>query len=131
MRVRSWLLSWIVFGGLMPLCASADPPKVEKIDNHVIPLLAEITYKDKQIPKARLMVCAVLAGGHHNRIATHAWNLTGDADAPVHVWLDTIAEVKEIDDKRLTLVFKDGMERTFQHGQEALQVYHANDAREK
>jgi hypothetical protein len=110
--------------------ASADPPEVKRVDNHVSPLMTEITFKDKKVPKAKVMVMGILPipGTHYS---AHTWDLTGDGDTSVQVWLDTIAEIKEIDDKRLTIVFKDGKERQFRHNPAALLVYHPNDSTEK
>ncbi len=129
MRSQVWVIPLCVLvGGLVPHRASADPPKVERQDNHVVPLMTEITFKDKDLPKARVMVFSIVSGPY---VSTHAWNLIGDGDTSVRVWLDTIAEIKEIDDKRLTVVFKDGKERQFRHKQQALWVYHPNDSREE
>jgi hypothetical protein len=124
-----WIIPLCVLvGGSVPHRASADPPKVERQDNHVVPLMTEITFKDENVPKARVMVFGILRGPY---LSSHAWNLAGDGNTSVRVWLDTIAEIKEIDEKRLTVVFKDGTELQFRHEQESLRVYHPNDSTEK
>jgi hypothetical protein len=120
--------SCLVIGGSLLHGLGAEPPKVERLNNHVMPLLAEITFKDEKVGKAKVMVSGLLWGVY---LSTHAWNLTGESDASVRVWLDTVAQIKDIDDQRLTVVFKDGTERQFQHRREGLRVYHANDSTEK
>jgi hypothetical protein len=110
------------------LVGQADPPKFERRDNHVSPLMVKLTFLDKKVKPAKVMVYGVLDWSLYSRLC---YDLTGDGDTSVSVWLDTIREIKEIDDKRLTIVFKDGKERQFRHKQEKLMVYHPNDSTER
>jgi hypothetical protein len=105
----------------------ADPPKVERVDNHVSPLVVKLTFLDKKVKPVEVMVYGVGKGSWYTK---HRYELTGDGDTKVWVWLDTIREIKEIDDKRLTVVFKDGEERQFRHQGDGLQVYQPNDSTE-
>lgn len=112
---------------------AADPPQVTSEKNHWSPLLAEITFKDAKLKPARVMVCSTQLGSGYS---THMYFLTGAGDTKVRVWLDTIRTIKDIDDHRLTIVFKDGQERAYRHsgadrGGDVLVVYHDNDSREK
>jgi hypothetical protein len=111
------------------LVGQADPPKVERTDNHVSPLMAELTFRDKKVRPAQVMVYGVVFS--HPLYWKHHYKLTGDGDTGVSVWLDTIGEIKEIDDKRLAIVFKDGKERQFRHRSESFLVYHPNDSTER
>ena len=61
---------------------------------------------------------------------THAVELTGDANAEVSVWVDTIAKIDEIDDKRLRITSADGEQRDYRHGGKGLRVYNPDDSTE-
>jgi hypothetical protein len=113
------------------LVAWADPPKVERKDNHLSPLMAELTFRDEKVKPVKVMVYGVKTGTASVYYTKHHYELTGDGDTRVKVWLDTIREIKEIDDKRLTVVFKDGAERQFRHGREQLLLYHPDDSTEE
>jgi hypothetical protein len=111
----------------------ADPPQLASQKNHWSPLLTEITFKDAKLKPVSAMVSSVWLGGGYS---THSYVLTGAGDTKVRVWLDTIGAIKDIDDHRLTIVFKDGTQREFRHsgdylGGDLLAVYHANDSTEK
>ncbi|MCI0683036.1 MAG: hypothetical protein L0Y71_13120 [Gemmataceae bacterium] len=123
----------VVVAALVVGLAPADPPKVESEKNHWSPLLAEITFKDRKVKPAQVMICGIQLGATYY---SHAYVLTGDGDGKVRVWLDTIGAINNIDDRRLTVVFKDGRKRDFRHsgdfiGGDLLRVYHPNDATEK
>jgi hypothetical protein len=106
-----------------------EPPRVPKEKGHSIPLMAGWSFTGADAPAAKGMVCGVLLG---NKVeySRHDWPLTGAGGTSVRVWLDTIAEVKGIDAKELTVVFKGGEERTFRHDGGSFIIHHANDTKE-
>jgi hypothetical protein len=108
---------------------SGEPPRVTQEKGHSVPLMAEWAFAEADVPAAKGMVSGILLG---NKVeySRHAWPLTGAGGTSALVWLDTIAEVKGIGARQLTVVFKGGEERTFRHDGGSFMIHHANDSKE-
>jgi hypothetical protein len=118
----AFLLATAIVLGVTAL-SPADPPKVEQRSDHWMPLLVEITEKDPKRKPAKVMLVRVMRG---NGYVPHVIRLT-DGEKQVSVSLDTIREIKDIDDKRLTIVFKSGAKREFAYDEEESLSYYDED----
>jgi hypothetical protein len=114
------------------LCAAAvaaDPLKVEKEDDHVSPVTAEVTFADNTTRK--VLVYGVggdpeKGKGYH----PHFLRATSKEGTDVRVWLDTLGAIKGPTEEEVLVVLKDGTERRLKHGNQVLHFANPDDSRE-
>jgi hypothetical protein len=85
---------------------AAGQIEIKRVDGHVAPLMAEMTYADNL--KIKIMFLGI---GTNMGYKTHGNQLYGKADAIVTVWFDTLTAIKDTRGQRALFVFKDGSER--------------------
>jgi hypothetical protein len=114
------------------LCAAAvaaDPVKVEKEDDHVSPVMAEVTFSDNTTRK--VLVYGVggdpeKGKGYHS----HFLRAASKEGTDVRVWLDTLGALKAATEEEVAAVLKDGTERRLKHGNQVLHFANPDDSRE-
>jgi len=87
----------------------AGPPEVVKREGHTSPLMVEVTSTNGKVSKGMLL------GIQWNSIYSHQYMGFGPGKKEVTIWLDTLAEIKDITDEEATFVFKDGDTLTIKH----------------
>ena len=91
--------------GLAIQIGAAQRPEVKRVEGHLAPLMARITYPDKK--SRQVMVLGV----GYSTWTSHTMQATGEGDSEVTLWLDSIKAIKDTADKRMLVQLKNGTER--------------------
>ncbi|MCI0461520.1 MAG: hypothetical protein L0Z62_31610 [Gemmataceae bacterium] len=90
--------------------ATADPPRVTKVQGHVSPLIVEVTRADGTMHKG-MLVRVITAEGWNS----HQYHGVGSSQSRVTVWLDTIQSIRAIEDEEARFVLKGGGQQVLKH----------------
>jgi hypothetical protein len=99
----------------------AEPPKVERKNDHVMPVYVEITEKDPKVKPLKVLLTMVSEDIwiHGDGFQMKVY----DGSKSVLVWIDSIKEINQIDSKKLCIIFQNGEERDFSYDERTQLVY--------